>query len=206
MKSTPYHHSWVPSEPLRRSSPFRSCCPLDTYRAPIERAASSALGTRSAYPRVAWALSIYPQIGISLSDVSIANPQGARHPQMVEVKSVVVGAKLMPLLSRRLEITEVVLQNPVIHLEVNRDGASNWQLGSPATRRRPGETNSRIASVGVGQLKVEGGEVTYDDVALGHEPGDQGCRSDPRHAAVDGDQRSRSVGLQRRPHLQQSAA
>ena len=141
--------------------------PLDTYRAPIERAASAALG-REVHIRGSLGLSVYPQIGISLADVSIANARGARHPQMVEVETVVVGAKLMPLLSRRLEITEVVLQNPVIHLEVNRDGASNWQLGTDnTTQAKPGETNSRIASVGVGRLKVEGGEVTYDDAASG---------------------------------------
>ena len=139
--------------------------PLDTYRAPIERAASAALG-REVHIRGSMGFTVYPQIGISLSDVSIANPQGARHPQMVEVESVVVGAKLMPLLSRRLEITEVVLQNPVIHLEVNRQGASNWQLGNN-TQAKPGETNSRIASVGVGRLSIEGGQVTYDDVASG---------------------------------------
>jgi AsmA protein len=134
--------------------------PLDTYRAPIERTASAALG-REVHVRGSMGFTVYPQIGISLSDVSVANARGARHPQMVEVKSVVVGAKLMPLLSRRLEITEVVLQNPVIHLEVNRDGASNWQLGN-SNQAKPGETNSRIASVGVGRLRVDGGEVTYD--------------------------------------------
>jgi AsmA protein len=139
--------------------------PLDTYKAPIERAASAALG-RQVQIKGPLGLSVYPQIGISLSDVSIANAPGARHPLMVEVDSVVVGAKLMPLLSRRLEITEVVLQRPVIHLEVNRDGASNWQLGAQ-NQAKAGETNSRIASVGVGRLKVEGGEVTYDDVASG---------------------------------------
>ena len=137
--------------------------PLDTYRAPIERAASAALG-REVHIRGSMGFTVYPQIGLSLSDVSIANPQGARHPQMVEVKSVVVGAKLMPLLSRRLEITEVLLQNPVIHLEVNQGGTSNWQLGS-SNQAKPGETNSRIARIGVGRLKVEGGEVTYDDAA-----------------------------------------
>ena len=139
--------------------------PLDTYRAPIERAASSALG-REVHIRGSMGLTVYPQIGISLGDVSIANPQGAKNPQMVEVKSVVVGAKLMPLLSRRLEITEVTLQNPVIHLEVSRNGTSNWQLGN-SNQAKPGETNSRIASVGVGRLSVEGGQVTYDDAASG---------------------------------------
>ncbi len=58
--------------------------PLDTYRAPIERAASSALG-REVHIRGSLGLSVYPQIGISLCDVSIANAPGARHPQMVEV-------------------------------------------------------------------------------------------------------------------------
>lgn len=139
--------------------------PLDTYRAPIERAASSALG-REVHIRGSMGLTVYPQIGISLSDVSIANQKGARHPQMVDVKSVVVGAKLMPLLSRRLEITEVLLQNPVIHLEVNQGGSSNWQLGAEK-QAKPGETNSRIASVGVGRLQIEGGEVTYEDATSG---------------------------------------
>ena len=139
--------------------------PLDVYRGQIESRASAALG-REVHVRGSMGLTIYPQLGISLGDVSIANAKGARHPQMVEVKSVVVGAKLMPLLSRRLEITEVLLQNPVIHLEVNRAGVSNWQLGAEK-QAKAGETNSRIASVGVGRLKVEGGEVSYDDAASG---------------------------------------
>ncbi len=60
----------------------------------------------------------------------------------------------------------MLLQNPVIHLEVNQGGKSNWQLGAEK-QAKPGETNSRIASVGVGRLKIEGGQVTYDDVASG---------------------------------------
>jgi AsmA protein len=72
----------------------------------------------------------------------------------------------MPLLSRRLEITEVLLQNPVIHLEVSKGGKSNWQLGAE-NQAKAGEANRRIASVGVGRLSIEGGQVTYDDAASG---------------------------------------
>ena len=39
--------------------------PLDTYRGPIERAASSALG-RDVHIRGSMGLTVYPQIGISL--------------------------------------------------------------------------------------------------------------------------------------------
>ena len=113
--------------------------PLDTHRAPIERAATAALG-RDVHIRGAIHLSIYPQIGISLGKVSIAGAPGARNPEMVEVDSAVVGAKLMPLFSRRLEVTEVVLKKPVIRLEAAKDGKGNWQLSSrdPA---RPNETS-----------------------------------------------------------------
>src|SRR6185503_14993708 len=89
--------------------------PLDTYRGPIERAATTALG-REVHIRGPLHLSVYPQIGISLSNVTVANTAGARSPQMIEIDSVLVGAKLMPLFSRRLEITDVTLQKPVIHL------------------------------------------------------------------------------------------
>jgi AsmA protein len=135
--------------------------PLDTYRAPIERAATAALG-RDVHIRGAIHLSIYPQIGISLGKVSIAGAPGARNPEMVEVDSAVVGAKLMPLFSRRLEVTEVVLKRPVIRLEVAKDGKGNWQLSSrdPA---RPNETSRAVTQIGVARLRVEDGEVSYYD-------------------------------------------
>ena len=139
--------------------------PLDVYRGQIESRASTALG-REVHIGGSMGFTVYPQIGISIGDVSIANAPGARHPQMVEVESVVVGAKWWPLLSGRLEITEVLLQDPVIHLEASKDGKANWQLGAEK-QAKAGETNSRIASIGVGRLSVEGGQVTYDDVASG---------------------------------------
>jgi len=135
--------------------------PLDIYRAPIERATTAAIGreVRIAGPLH---LSIYPQIGISLSKVSIANAPGARNPQMIEVDSVLVGAKLMPLLSRRLEITEVTLNKPVIHLEVAKNGSANWQL-STRDPSKPNETSRGITNIGLGRLSIEDGEVSYYD-------------------------------------------
>jgi AsmA protein len=105
-------------------------------------------------------LAIYPQLGISLGNVSVANAPGARTPQIIEIDSVLVGAKLMPLLSRRLEITEVVLQKPVIHLEVAKDGAANWQLSSPKAAQ-PNEASRAVTQIGVARLSVENGQVNY---------------------------------------------
>src|SRR5882724_3203579 len=93
--------------------------PLDTYKRPMETAASRALG-RAVHIRGPLHLAVYPQLGISLSDVSVASLPNARESEVIVVGSVLVGAELMPLFSRQLQVTEVVLQKPVIHLEVNK--------------------------------------------------------------------------------------
>jgi len=135
--------------------------PLDVYRGPIERAATNALG-REVHIRGSMHLSVYPQIGISLGNVSIASTPGSRNPQMVEVDSVLVGAKLMPLLSRQLEITDVTLEKPVIHLEVAKNGTANWQLSSKSSTQ-PNETSRAVTQIGVARLRVQDGEVSYYD-------------------------------------------
>src|SRR5437868_8564903 len=78
--------------------------PLNTYRAPIEAAASKALG-RDVHIKGPLHLALYPEIGLSVGDVSIANVPGAHDAEMAGVKSMVVGAKLMPLFSRSEEHT-----------------------------------------------------------------------------------------------------
>ncbi len=150
--------------------------PLDTYRAPLEGAASNALG-REVHIRGPLHLTVYPELGISLSDVSVASIPGARESQMIAIGSVLVGAELMPLFSRQLEVTEVVLQKPVIHLEVNRDGAVNWQFGTeaPAGNTGRGQVQQTAVSaspagntVWVRNLRVDGGELTYYDARSDH--------------------------------------
>jgi AsmA protein len=151
--------------------------PLDTYRGPIERAASSALG-REVHIRGPLHLTIYPQLGLSLSDVTIANMPGARETEMASIGSVLVGAELMPLLSRRLEVTEVVLQKPVIHLEVNPAGAPNWRLAPPPAAPANGGTAPRrpanapaaapaqadaASGFDFRTVSIDGGEITYFD-------------------------------------------
>jgi AsmA protein len=145
--------------------------PLDTYRAPLERAASRALG-REVHIHGPMHLAVYPELGISLTDVSVASISGARDPEMISVESVLVGAALMPLLSRELEVTEVVLQKPVIHLEVAGSGAVNWRFGEAVPRTAdqaqrtaatPTPASTAAGNVWVRNLRIDQGELSYYD-------------------------------------------
>src|SRR4029077_11382875 len=96
--------------------------PLNTYRASLESAASRAL-SREVHIKGPLHLTVYPEIGVSLSDVTIANVPGARDPNMVTAGQVIVGAQIMPLFSGRLEVTELTLKKAAIHLEVAKNAA-----------------------------------------------------------------------------------
>ncbi len=110
--------------------------PVNIWRAPIERAASSALG-REVRIRGPLHLSIYPDIGLRLSDVAVANPPGSHNPEMISAGSVVVGARIAPLFSGRLEVTELTLQDAKIDLENSADGTPNWSFGqAPASEQK----------------------------------------------------------------------
>jgi len=110
--------------------------PVNIWRGPIERAATAALG-REVKIHGAIHLSIYPDIGLRLDDVSVANPDGAQEPQMINAGSVVVGAQIVPMLSGRLEVTQLTLQDAKVDLESDYDGSTNWSFGEePAAGRR----------------------------------------------------------------------
>jgi AsmA protein len=139
--------------------------PLNVYRAPLEAAASRAL-SREVHIRGPLHLTVYPDIGLSLSDVSIANVPGARDREMMTVENVIVGAKLMPLFSGRLEVTELTFQEPVIHLEVPKNAAPNWSFGRAPDSGKPADA-AALDRIGFSHLNIRGGSVTYYDAASG---------------------------------------
>src|SRR5256885_15060195 len=81
--------------------------PLNTYRAPIEAAASKALG-RDVHIKGPLHLALYPEIGLFGRDVSVANVPGAHRAEMGGAKSTVVGPRLMPLFSGRVGVRRLV--------------------------------------------------------------------------------------------------
>src|ERR1041384_4258758 len=73
-------------------------------------------------------ISLYPEIGLSAGEVSIANVAGGNAKEFAHVGTLTLGAKLMPLLAHELDITKLVLEHPVMHLEVDQKGVGNWNF------------------------------------------------------------------------------
>jgi AsmA protein len=72
-------------------------------------------------------LSLFPWVGISLSDLHFKNPSGFLEKDMVAVDEFRAKVKVLPLLSKKIEIKEFVLKGARVVLETRKDGKTGWQ-------------------------------------------------------------------------------
>jgi AsmA protein len=68
---------------------------------------------------------------IAASDISLSNPPGFADPNLLTLRGVEAKIALLPLLSHRLDILQLVLVTPSIVLERNDAGAANWDFAPP---------------------------------------------------------------------------
>jgi len=94
----------------------------NAYKPRIESAVSDALGMEFRIQGKA-GLRFLPPAGVSFSDIRLRN----HGSDLVSAETFRVGVKLLPLLSRRVEVTDLILEKPVIHLEKSAAGRlNNW--------------------------------------------------------------------------------
>ena len=118
-------------------------------------------------------LSIFPWVGIKLTDLHLGNPAGYREKDMVSVKSFEVRLKVMPLLSKRIEVKTFVLDSPMIYLEKLKNSDANWQgIGKQKEKKVQKEKKTEkpspsqglpIESLLVGNFSITNGRLIYVD-------------------------------------------
>lgn len=80
---------------------------------------------------------LYPQVGVSLADVSLSAPPGMGGAPTVAMQRLDVAVKLMPLLERRVEVKQLVLTRPAFDLRVDRNGRASWDMAALAKDPEP---------------------------------------------------------------------
>ena len=88
---------------------------------------------------------------------------------MLTAKRVEAQIALLPLLSRRFEVIEFILVEPVITLETDASGRGNWEF-APATAPDDGgrtPSTARRTAIGIGNFEIRQGTLTYRNGASG---------------------------------------
>jgi len=148
---------------------------IEKYRPQIEQMVAQSTG-RPFRLGGDLSVSLFPWAGVALSDVHLGNPSGFEEKDFVSVKSFEVRVKLLPLLSKQVEVKKFVLDSPRLVLIKGKDGEGNWEgLGKPpaAPVEKPKTTEEQkpsqipVRSLVVGEFLVSNGSVLWIDQTSG---------------------------------------
>jgi AsmA protein len=110
-------------------------------------------------------LSLFPWAGVSFSDLRLGNPAGFTEKDFVTVKSFEVRVKLLPLLSKDVQIKRFVLNEPQIVLVKNKKGLENWAQPKPAGKDAAEEKAPSTESV-PGGLGIPISALTAENISI----------------------------------------
>lgn len=77
-------------------------------------------------------LSLFPWAGIRLSDLTLGNPEGFEEKPMITVKRFEARVKVLPLLSKHIQVEKFIVESPSIALVRNKAGLGNWENIGPS--------------------------------------------------------------------------
>ena len=142
---------------------------VNVYRATIEGRAEDFLGREVSLGEMK--LSFLP-FGLRVDDIAIGSLPEEGPGDLLTAESLRVGARLLPLLKKRLEITSVEIREPAVLLARDAEGAWNVQrliaadTGAAAPPVGEAATEVSAPAIAVDAIRLTGGRITLRDQAI----------------------------------------
>jgi AsmA protein len=123
-------------------------------------------------------LSLFPWAGVYLSDLHLGNTSGFAEKDFLTLKSFEVRVKLLPLISKDIQIKRFVVNEPRILLVKNKDGGVNWEFSKGTPEKEEGSQKEEkaetpagktpkiglpISTLTIGDLSIKNGVVLWID-------------------------------------------
>lgn len=113
-------------------------------------------------------LSVFPWVALQLGPASLGNPPGFGEEPFLAFNRAAVRVKLLPLLSKRLDIDRIELDGLDLRLHRNAKGSGNWenfgQGRKPAANEAGGGFSGPLPQLA--GIRVTHGRVSYQDFVL----------------------------------------
>ncbi|UCE89181.1 MAG: AsmA family protein [Pseudomonadota bacterium] len=150
------------------------------YKTQIEREVEQRTGRALSIPGDI-ELSVFPWLGVELGELALGNAPGFGEEPFARLTAAEVRVKLLPLLSREVEVDKIVLRGAQIRLQRAGDGRTNWddltqprEAPPPAVEPAPTpaptpERTPAIAALAVGGLEIVDAGVYWDDRQSGQQ-------------------------------------
>ena len=108
---------------------------------------------------------LFPNLGVRTGAFEIAGSTG--DTALISGEALNVGVDLWALFSRRVEVQEVTLLDPVVTLVKDADGRVNWATDGDSSAITDGDQSGAPSDLSLAGLSIQNGTVRYRDVAAG---------------------------------------
>lgn len=124
-------------------------------------------------------LSVFPWLGVETGAVTLGNAKGFEEKAFAAVQHAAVRVKLLPLLSRKLEVDTIGLKGLELNLTRLKDGVSNWddlagsggrqqeKTHAGGSRGEEGVVDGALAGLTIGGIDISDARITWDDRMTG---------------------------------------
>jgi AsmA protein len=115
-------------------------------------------------------LAVFPTIRIAVGAATLSNAPGFGTEPMAKIGSAELQLALLPLLSRRIEISDARLKDLELNLARDARGRNNWQDmsgGGAATPAAQGGGGSAGLELAVGAVEISNARIVWNDAATG---------------------------------------
>ncbi len=124
-----------------------------------------------------FSISVFPWIGLSTGQLSLSNAPGFAEKVFADIEQADIRVKLLPLLSKKVEVSRIVLNGLNLNLAKNKQGMTNWQDLSAAQQNvqtdakdqpSPAESGSgALAALAIGGVAIENAQIQWADQQKG---------------------------------------
>jgi AsmA protein len=107
---------------------------------------------------------VFPWLALTFNDVKVDNAKGFKGESLASIQKLSARVKILPLLSKEIQVGKVALDDAQFNLQVSKKGNSNWQSilthlnnAESQTTQTSNETNSgklNIAGIDLNNIKV----------------------------------------------------
>ncbi len=118
-------------------------------------------------------LSVFPWLGISTGELTLSNAAGFTGSHFAKISESHVKVKLLPLLSKKLEVSRIELKGLDLYLAKNKQGISNWddlikskkeeKQVQPTDKGKNNKNTNPLAALALGGISIEQARIVWDD-------------------------------------------
>lgn len=111
----------------------------------------------------------FPNLTVEIADLKVSNVAPFEGIDLARIGVLTATVDIMSLFGEKIDIRQIGLVKPYIHVKVLEDGRANWDIAKADTAAAtPTDTAASAFNIGLREYSIEDGHLIYDDASLPH--------------------------------------